>query len=82
VPIERQQSFFAFVGTALLWQLPLYYVVAPSLFFSTILPHLPFFVVSSLLGAPSILIGGCRSFLKCRIETGWHDIPQLEGGNT
>ena len=51
-------AFFAFMGTAVLWQLPLYYVLAPSIFFSTLLPHLPFFVVGGLLGAPSILIGG------------------------
>jgi hypothetical protein len=51
-------AFFAFVITGFVWQLPLYYAVAPSIFFSTILPHLPFFVFASLLGAPSILIGG------------------------
>lgn len=51
-------AFFMFVITAALWQLPLYYVIAPSMFFSTILPHLPFFLVAGLLGAPSILIGG------------------------
>jgi len=51
-------AFFAFVTTALIWQLPLYYVLAPTIFFETILPHLPFFLIATLLGAPSILLGG------------------------
>jgi hypothetical protein len=37
---------------------PLYYAIAPSIFFSTILPHLPFFLIAGLFGAPAILFGG------------------------
>jgi hypothetical protein len=51
-------AFYAFTLTAIVWQLPLYYLIAPSVFFSTILPHLSFFLVGSLVASPSILIGG------------------------
>ena len=40
-------------------ELPLLYWFAPSVFFSTIVPHFPFFLVVSVIGAPlSILFGG------------------------
>jgi hypothetical protein len=60
-PAHQRTAVFAFYGftlTAIVWQLPLYYLVAPSVFFSSILPHLPFFLIGSLVASPSILVGG------------------------
>ncbi len=62
-----------------LMEFPLYYAIAPSMFFSTILPHLPFFLMASLLGAPSILIGGCR-YPKRRQTDG--RLVQANGGRS
>jgi hypothetical protein len=40
-------------------ELPVLYWLAPSVFFSTIVPHFPFFLIVSIFGAPlSILFGG------------------------
>jgi hypothetical protein len=44
------------VGAASFAALPLYYWLAPSLFFSTILPHLPFFLSATLIGGPLIIV--------------------------
>jgi hypothetical protein len=45
----------------------LYYWLAPSLFFSTVLPHLPFFLTATFICAPVSILSGagvCRSHHK------------------
>ena len=58
---HRVAAVFSFLFSVLLLsivELPLLYWLAPAVFFSTIVPHLPFFLVS-IVGAPiSILLGG------------------------
>ena len=52
-------GFLVSVITISMIELPILYWFAPSVFFSTLVPHFPFFVIVSIIGAPaSILFGG------------------------
>jgi hypothetical protein len=59
---HRTAAVFGFLVSVLIVsmvELPILYWFAPSVFFSTIVPHFPFFLIVSIIGAPlSILFGG------------------------
>lgn len=57
---KRVAAVFGFLASVLfagVAALPLYYWLNPSLFFSTVLPHLPFFLTANLVGAPAGIVG-------------------------